>query len=183
MLGTYFLSSFVKFNSLVADEKSLSQSEARVAMFVFLLAWKNRLGRRRWVLASCPFVKFCSQVAEEEWANHKPGQPSLFSNQPENTNLVEDVEYVLSSFFKFYSAVAEEKFKMSQLIRGQSGHLSFLIRLKNTNLVKEFKNLLLVKVHRICSAVSEEKLKMWKVTIGWPMHNHNSALKPLAHMH
>ena len=51
----------------------------------------------------------------------------------------------LSSFVEFHSAVSEEKFKISQPIRGQSGHLVFMISLKNTNLEEEVEILLLVK--------------------------------------
>ena len=43
----------------------------------------------------------------------------------------------LSSFVEFYSVVSEEKSKMSQPIRGQGGHLVFLIGPKNTNLVED----------------------------------------------
>ena len=51
----------------------------------------------------------------------------------------------LSSFVKFRSAVSEEKSKMSQPIRGQGGHLVFLIGPKNTNLVEDVEILLPVK--------------------------------------
>ena len=43
----------------------------------------------------------------------------------------------LSSFIKFFSAVSEEKSKMSQPIRGKGGHLVFSIDPKNTNLVED----------------------------------------------
>ena len=42
----------------------------------------------------------------------------------------------LSSLVEFHSVVSEEKSKMSQQIRGQGGHLVFLIGPKNTNLVE-----------------------------------------------
>ena len=51
----------------------------------------------------------------------------------------------LSSFVEFRSAVLEEKSKMSQPIRGQSGHLVFPISPKNTNLVEDIEILLPVK--------------------------------------
>ena len=51
----------------------------------------------------------------------------------------------LSSFVEFRSEVSEEKSKMSQPIRGQGGHLVFLIGPKNTNLVEDVKILLPVK--------------------------------------
>ena len=51
----------------------------------------------------------------------------------------------LSSFVEFRSAVLEEKSKMSQPIRGQGGHLVFLIGPKNTNLVEDVEILLPMK--------------------------------------
>ena len=51
----------------------------------------------------------------------------------------------LSSFVEFYSAVSEEKLKMSQQIIGRGGHFAFLIHLKNTNLVEGVQILLPVK--------------------------------------
>ena len=47
----------------------------------------------------------------------------------------------LSSFVEFYSAVSEEKLKMSQQIIGRGGHFVFPIQLKNTNLVEGVENL------------------------------------------
>ena len=96
----------------------------------------------------------------------------FFPIDPKNTNLVEDVEILLpvkfrwilfsgfrrevenqrtlrscflSSFVEFNSAVSEEKSKMSQPIRGQGGHLVFLISPKNTNLVEDVEILLPLK--------------------------------------
>ena len=48
-------------------------------------------------------------------------------------------------FVEFHWAVSEEKSKMSQPIRGQGGHLVFLIGPKNTNLVEDVEILLPVK--------------------------------------
>ena len=48
---------------------------------------------------------------------------------------------------------------MSKPIRGQGGHLVFLIVSKNTNLVKDVAILLLSSFVEFCSAVSEEKSK------------------------
>ena len=50
----------------------------------------------------------------------------------------------LSNFVEFYSAISE-KSKLSQPIRGRGSHLIFLIRPKNTNLVKGIDILLPVK--------------------------------------
>ena len=55
----------------------------------------------------------------------------------------------LSSFVEFHSAVSGEKWKMSQPIRGQGGHLVFPISPKNTNLVEDVKILLPVKLRWI----------------------------------
>ena len=49
---------------------------------------------------------------------------------------------------------------MTQLIRGQGGHLVFTIGPKNTNLVEDIRILLPVNFVEFCSAVSEEKSKM-----------------------
>ena len=51
----------------------------------------------------------------------------------------------LSSFVEFYSAVSEEKLKMSQQIIGRGGHFVFPIHLKNTNLVEGVEILLPIK--------------------------------------
>ena len=66
----------------------------------------------------------------------------------------------LSSFVEFYSAVSEEKLKMSQQIIGQGGDFVFPIHLKNTNLVEGVEILLPIKFRRIPFTVSEEKSKM-----------------------
>ena len=55
----------------------------------------------------------------------------------------------LSSFLEFYSAVSEEKLKMSHQIIGRGGHFVFPIHLKNTNLVEGVKILLLIKFRQI----------------------------------
>ena len=55
----------------------------------------------------------------------------------------------LSSFVEFYSAVSEEKLKMSQPIRGLGGHFVFPIHMKNTNLVEGVEILLPIKFRRI----------------------------------
>ena len=74
----------------------------------------------------------------------------LFSKWPQNINLVEDVEILITvKFRKFCSTASDEKWKMSQPIRGQSGHLVFLIGPKNTNLVEDVEILLPVKYRLI----------------------------------
>ena len=56
--------------------------------------------------------------------SQRPGRPSCLSGRPEKHKLGRGH---LSTFFKFRSAISEEKSKMSQPIRGQGGHLIFLI--------------------------------------------------------
>ena len=51
----------------------------------------------------------------------------------------------MSSFVEFHSAISEEKLKMSQPIRGQGGHLVFLIDTNNKILVEDVEILLPVK--------------------------------------
>ena len=75
-----------------------------------------------------PLGGFRGEV-ENVSANRRPERPSCF----------------LSGFVKFHSAVSEENSKMSQLIRGQGGHLVFPIVPKNTNLVEDVEILLPVK--------------------------------------
>ena len=60
----------------------------------------------------------------------------VFLISPKNASLVEDVRILLpSSVVEFYSAVLEEKLKMSQQIIDRGGHFVFPILLKNTDLV------------------------------------------------
>ena len=69
--------------------KCICQSKAKVTIFVFHLAPKHKLVRGRWDLASY------SAAAGGVWANLRPRRPSLFLDRPQNTILVEDVEYLL----------------------------------------------------------------------------------------
>ena len=65
------------------------------------------------------------------------GGDHCFPISPKNTNLIDDVEKLLSDQFrKIPRVVADNKSKMYQPIRGQGGHLCFLIGMKNINLVK-----------------------------------------------
>ena len=78
--------------------------------------WKSDQGLRR-----CGF----RGEVEIDSANQRLGQPSYFSNWPENTNLAEDVEILLSvSFLEFRSAASSEKLKLTEPIRGWDGYLS-----------------------------------------------------------
>ena len=64
---------------------------------LFSFSWsvrKQKLGRGHWDLASCQVSLNSVQQfkIENVSADQRPGRPSCFSNRPENTNLVEDVE-------------------------------------------------------------------------------------------
>ena len=94
-----------------------------------------------------PFSGFRGEV-ENVSANQRPGRPSCFSNRPEKHKLRRgrwNLASCIDSFVEFRSAVSE-KWKMSQPIRGQGGHLVFPIGpKKKTNLVEDVKILLPVK--------------------------------------
>ena len=88
----------------------------------------------------------CTWVQCATFLRNRPRQTFLFTDRPEKHKLGRDLRSCfLSSLVEFRSAVSEEKSKMSQPIRGQSGHLLFLIGLKNTNLVEDVEILLPVK--------------------------------------
>ena len=125
------------------SRKCLSQSEARAAIFVFPIGPKNTNlvegfeiflpVKFRWIL----FSGFRGEV-ENVSANQRPGRPSLFSDRPEKHKLGRGLWDLASCqvFVEFYSALSEEKSKMSQPIRGQGGHLVSPIGPKNTHLVE-----------------------------------------------
>ena len=95
----------------------------------------------RWI----PFSGFRGEV-ENVSANQRPGQPSCFSDWPEKHKLgrgrwdLASCQVLLNSIQRF-----QRRSKMSQPIRGQGGHLVFLIGPKNTNLVEDVEILLPVK--------------------------------------
>ena len=117
-----FLSSFVKFpigpknsNSVLIScimpcyvqrfqrrsRKCLRQSETWAVTLVCLSARKTQTWCRtlRSCFMSC-IVEFRSAVPEEK-ATKTPGQSLWFFDQPENTNLVEDVEILHSVKFRW----------------------------------------------------------------------------------
>ena len=65
----------------------------------------------------------------------------------------------LSSFVEFRLAVSEEKSKMSQPIRGQGGHLVFLIGPKKTKLVEVIEILLPIKFRWILFSGFREEVE------------------------
>ena len=75
----------------------------------------------------------------------------------------------LWSVVEFYSAVSEEKLKMSQQIIGQGSHFVFPIHLKNTNLVEGIEIFLPIKFRRIpFSFRGEVKNVSANQRPGWP---------------
>ena len=148
-----FMSKFVEFRSAVAEEKSKMSQPIRGqdGHLVFPIGPKNTNliedikillpVKFRWIL----FSGF--REVENVSANQRPGRPSFFCDRPKKTQTWQRMlrSCFLSSFVEFRSAVSEEKSKMSQPIRGQGGHLVFLIGPKNTNLVEDIKIFLPVK--------------------------------------
>ena len=68
-------------------------------------------------------LRGCRGEVENVLAKQRPGQPSLFVDQPEKHKLVEDNDFLLPALIKFCSAVAEKQSKMFHPIRGQGNHL------------------------------------------------------------
>ena len=123
-------------------------------------------------------VKFCwiplsgyRGEVENVSANQRPGRPSCFSDRPEKHKLgrgcwdLASCQVLLNSVQQL-KWVSEEKSKMSQPIRGQGGHLVFLIGPKNTNLVEGVEILLPVKFCWIPFSGFRWEVEMWKFTDG-----------------
>ena len=94
-------------------------------------------------------------------ANLRPGRPSFFSDRPEKHKLGR-AHWDLASCQVSSNSVQRfqrRSKKMSQPIRGQGGHLGFLIGPKNTNLVEHIEILLPVKFHRIPFSSLREEVK------------------------
>ena len=100
----------VSFNSIQLfqrrSQKCLSQSEARAAILFFRLARNTQTWLR--TLRSCfllSFVEFQSAVSEEKSKMSQPikvqGGHLVFPISPKNTNLVEDVEFLLPVKFRW----------------------------------------------------------------------------------
>ena len=133
------------------SRKSLSNSDARVAILFTDQPKKHKLSRGRWDLASCQ-VSLNSiqrfQRKSRKWLSQSEARGAILffrSARKTQTWLRTLRSCFLSSFVEFRSAVSEKKSKMSQPIRGHGGHLVFLIVLKNTNLVEDVEILLPVK--------------------------------------
>ena len=112
---------------------------------------KHKLGRGYWDLASCQVslnsVQRFQRKSRKCLSQSEARAAILFFRSARKTQTCKRTlrSCFISSFVKFRSAVSEKKFKMSQPIRGQGGHLVFQIGLKNTNLVEDVEILLPVK--------------------------------------
>ena len=106
----YLASCQVSLNSVQRfqrrSRKCFSQSEARSAILFFRSARKTQTWYRTlrsFFLSS--FVEFRSVVSEEKSKMSQPirgqGRPSCYSDRPENTNFVEDVEILLPVKFRW----------------------------------------------------------------------------------
>ena len=129
----------------------LFDRSARAAIFVYSSAWKHKLGRRHWDLASCQVSLNSVQLFQRrsrKWLSQSdPSTTILFfpSARKTQTWYRTLISCFLSSLVELSSVVSAEKSKMSRPIRGQEGHLVFPIGPKNTNLVEEIEILLPVK--------------------------------------
>ena len=154
MLISCFLSSFVAFRSVVSEEKSKMSQPIRGqdGHLVFPISPKNTNLvedveillpiKFRWI----PFSGFRGEV-ENVSANQRSKRPSCFSDRPEKHKLgrgrwdLPSCKVLSNSVQRFQRRSS----KMSQPIRGQSGHLVFPIGTKNTNLVEDVDILLPIK--------------------------------------
>ena len=136
-LWTCFLSCFAEFRSVVLEEKSKMSRPIRgkCGHLVFPIGPKNTNLVENVVIllpVKCRWILFSGFRGEVEnvSANQRPGRPSCFSDWPEKHKLGRGRWYLASCHVSFnsYSAVSEEKSKMSQPTRGQGGHLVFLDR-------------------------------------------------------
>ena len=89
------------------SRKCLNKSEARAAILFFQSAPKHKLGRGSWDLASCQVSLNSVQQFQTRsgkclnQSDARGGGHLVFSDRPENTNLVEDVEILLPVKFRW----------------------------------------------------------------------------------
>ena len=137
-LSSYFLSSFGKFRYVVSEkEPKMSQTiggRDGHLVFFFDRPEKPKLGRGRWVLASCKvlanFVQRLQRKGRKCLSQSEAGVTIMFFPiGSKNTNMVDDVEFLLPVKFQQipFSGFRGKKTKMSQPIRGRGGHLIFPI--------------------------------------------------------
>ena len=85
---------------------------------------------------------------------------SFFLDQSNSTNMAEYIEYLLLvKVNRIPFSDSRGIVKMSRQIRGQGGHLAFLIGLKTTNMVEDVTILLSVKFHQIELCGFREKVE------------------------
>ena len=153
MLKSCFLSSFIKFHSVVSKEKSkMSQPiSGQGGHLDFPIGPKNtNLVEDVEILLPVmfhwiPFGSFRGEI-ENVSANQWSGRPSCFSDRSENTNLVEDVDILLPVKFRLipFSGFRGEVKNVS--VNHRQGRPScFSDRSENTNLVEDVDILLPVK--------------------------------------
>ena len=131
----------------------------------------HKFGRGCWDLASCQsFVEFRLAVSEEKWKISQPirgqGGHLVFPIGPKNTNLVEDIEIMLPVKFPWISFGSFWEVKNVSANQRPGRPSCFPIGPKNTNFVEGVGNCFLSSFVEFPSAVSEEKLKKWKVNDG-----------------
>ena len=129
----------------------LFDRSARTVIFIYSSDWKTQLGRRCWDLASCQislnlirqFQRRSQKCLSQLWAM---ATIFFFYRSARKTDLVMDVEILFPvKFRRILFSGFRKKSKISQPIRGWSGHLVFTISPKNTNLVEDVEILLPVK--------------------------------------
>ena len=114
---------------------------------------KHKLGRGHWDLASCQVSLNSIQQFQRRsgkcLSQSEAKAAILYFRSARKTQTWYKTlrSCFLSSFDEFHSAVSEEKWKMSQPIRGKGSHIVFPIGPKNTNLVEDIGILLPVKFH------------------------------------
>ena len=160
MLSTCFESSFVEFLSLQRSRKLSQPIRCWGVHLVFPIRPEKQQTWYR-TLRSCflsRFIEFLSRFIEfHSGERSKMSQPIrgwgrhlVFPIVLKNTNLVEDIEMLLLVKFCWIPLRGfKREVEMPQPIRGQGSYFVFPIGLSS---FIEF-----------CAAVSEEKLKMWKV--------------------
>ena len=154
MLRCYFLSSFIEFRSAVSEKKSKMSQPIRGqgGHLLFPIGPKNtNMVEEIEILlpVKFPWIPFSSfrEEVENVSANQRPGWPFCFSDQPEKPKFGRGHWYLASCQVSLNSVQQFQRrsLKMSQPIRGQGGHLVFLINPKNTNLEEDVEMLLPVK--------------------------------------
>ena len=143
---------WILFSGFRGEVENVYAIRGQGGHLVFPIGQKNKtlvedveillLVKFRWI----PFSDFKGEV-ENGTANQRQWWPSCFHYWPDKHKLSRGLWNLASCQVSLNSVqwFSEEKTKMSQPIRGHSGHLVFLISLKNTKLVEDVEILLPVK--------------------------------------